>query len=67
MAQDWITTDEAAQLIGYTRRHVRRLVETGKVNGRRFGKVWQVSRSSLLAYLRRAEKLGEKRGPKSGA
>lgn len=67
MAEDWITTAEAAQLTGYSSKHIRRLVEAGKVGGKRFGKVWQVSRSSLLAYTRKVEKLGDKRGPKPGA
>lgn len=61
---DWITTKEAAELTGYTPKHVRRLVEAGRILGQRFGDVWQVSRSSLLSYQRKAEKLGEKRGPK---
>lgn len=64
MVDDWITSAEAAELTGYTPKHVRRLVESGKVEGKRFGKVWQVSRSSLLAYARKVEKMGEKRGPK---
>ncbi len=64
MAEDWITTQQAAELTGYTLVHIRRLVETGKVKGQRFGRAWQVSRSSLLAYVKQVEKLGEKRGPK---
>ncbi len=62
---EWITTKEAAELTGYTPKHVRRLVEAGKVDGQRFGNVWQVSKSSLIVYLRKANKLGEKRGPKA--
>ncbi len=61
---DWITTTEAAQLSGYTIQHVRELVTAGVVRGQRFGNVWQVSRRSLLAYVKRAAKLGAKRGPK---
>ena len=63
---EWITTTEAVKLSGYSRKHVIRLVEAGTVRGQRFGQVWQVSRSSLMAYVRKAEKLGAKRGPKTG-
>jgi excisionase family DNA binding protein len=61
---DWITTREAAALTGYSMQHVRLLVSTGAVRGQRFGDRWQVSRRSLLAYHKRAEQAGEKRGPK---
>jgi len=64
---EWITTKQAAELSGYTQKHIRRLVETGKVKGQRFGVVWQIDRRSLLAYVKAAEKLGEKRGPKQKA
>jgi len=66
MAEDWITTAEAAKLTGYSRKHIIRLAESGKVKGQRFGDVWQIDRRSLLAYLKEVEKLGAKRGPKPG-
>jgi excisionase family DNA binding protein len=61
---EWISVSEAAQITGYTPEHIRRLVSSGKVKGQRFASVWQVDRRSLLAYVKAAEKLGEKRGPK---
>jgi len=64
MSNDWITTTEAAQLVGYHREHIRRLIADGKITAKKFGRDWQVSRSSLLTYVRRAEKFGAKRGPK---
>jgi len=63
---DWITTSEAAKLVGYHPKHIRRLATSGVVEARKFGRDWMVSRSSLLAYLRAVEKLGAKRGPKTG-
>jgi len=65
MAETWISVSEAAKLTGYTPEHIRRLVASGKVQGQRFASVWQVGRRSLLAYVKAAEKLGAKRGPKS--
>jgi excisionase family DNA binding protein len=64
---EWITTKAAAEISGYTRQHVRVLITSGKIKGQRFGREWQVSRAGLLAYIRKAEKLGAKRGPKAGA
>lgn len=64
---DWITTAEAVQLSGYTRKHIARLLAAGSVKGQRFGRAWQVDRVSLLAYVRKVAKMGEKRGPKTGA
>jgi excisionase family DNA binding protein len=68
MAKDeWITTAEAAELTGYHRNHILRLLEGGKVKAQKWGIQWQVSRSSLLAYVRTVEKTGAKRGPKTTA
>ena len=64
MAQDWITTAEASKLSGYHPEHVRELIRTGKVKAQKFGIVWQISRASLSDYIRKAGKLGAKRGPK---
>jgi excisionase family DNA binding protein len=67
MAQDWITTAEAAQISGYHRDHILRLISGGKIKAQKFATVWQIDRASLLSYVRKAEKLGAKRGPKTGA
>ncbi len=64
MAEDWITADEAAKLAGYTRIYLYELLETGRIKAQKFGPAWQVSRSSLLDYVHKAERMGKKRGPK---
>ena len=61
MAEDWITTAEAAKLSGYHVNHIRRLVRTGEIQAQKFGPVLQVDRNSLLAYMRAAEKSSDKR------
>lgn len=61
MAEDWITTKQAAELSGYHPDHIRRIIRAGEVKARKFGIVWQVERASLLAYMRAAEKSGDKR------
>ena len=64
MTEAWITTEEAVELSGYHIVHLRRLLRSGAINGRKFGPVWQVSKSSLLAYLQTASDSSDKRrGP----
>ena len=67
MTQDWITTQEAAEISGYHPEYIRKLLQTGKVKGQKWGREWQVSRSSLLAHIHKTKKLGAKRGPKPRA
>lgn len=62
---DWITTQEAAELSGYHPDHLRRLIRAGLIKAKKFGIVWQVSRQSLLDYMAQAEESDDKRrGPK---
>jgi len=65
MTQDWITTADAVKLSGYHVEHIRRLIKSGRISGQKWGREWQVSRSSLLAHIAKSEKLGAKRGPKT--
>jgi len=63
---DWITTQEAAELSGYHVNYLRWLIKQGKIVARKFGPVWQVSRDSLQTYLKAAEQSDDKRrGPQS--
>ncbi len=62
---DWITTKEAATLTGYHQVYISTLARSGKIKARQFGQAWQISQSSLLAYLKAAGKSEDKRhGPK---
>lgn len=64
MTDDWITTREAVELSGYHPDHLRRLIRAGDIEARKFGIVWQVSRQSLLSYLKDAQGSTDKRrGP----
>jgi hypothetical protein len=65
MAQDWITTAEAVRVSGYIVEYIRGLARSGKVKAQKWGRDWQISKSSLLAYKRQMKKTGEKRGPKT--
>jgi len=66
MAEEWLTTTEAAELSGYHPERVRELLREQKVKGRKFGIVWQVDRESLLSYIGAMKEKGQRRGPKPG-
>lgn len=46
----WLTTDQAAELVGYTPQHVARLARLGRVQAIRVGRDWLISRGSLLEW-----------------
>lgn len=60
----WITVKEASKISGYNEEYITHLIREGKIRAKKFGFVWQVSRSSVLAYIEKTEKLGNKRGPR---
>ena len=61
---DWITTKEAVKLSGYHPAYLRQLIRGEKIKAQKFGEVWQIDRHSLLAFVKTAETMGKKRGPK---
>ncbi len=61
MAQEWLTTEQAADLSGYHPDHVRCLLKAGDIQGRKWGQAWQVNRVSLLEYINDMKTKGEKR------
>jgi excisionase family DNA binding protein len=61
---DWLTVNEAAELVDYHEETIRELARNGKITARKISIVWQVSRKSLLKYVKKVEELGGKRGPK---
>ncbi len=62
---DWITTQEAAELSGYHPEHLRRLIKQGDIVGRKVSIIWLIDRRSLLDYITQAKQSGDKRrGPK---
>jgi len=61
MAEDWITTAEAARLSGYHPTYLRDLIRAGGIKAQKFGPIWQIDRASLLVYMRAADKSADKR------
>ena len=62
--EDWLTTYEAVRISGYELDYIRKLVRAEKIVGRKWGQSWQVSRVSLLEFLKSREQQGQKRGRK---
>jgi excisionase family DNA binding protein len=64
MTTDWVTTSKAAEQTGLTPDYIRRLIRSHKVEGRKWGNSWMVSRESIEQYAQNARGLGMKRGRK---
>ncbi len=64
MPEDWLSTNEAAEISGYHPNHIRRLIRAGEINARKWGTALMISRQSLIEYMKKAETQGGKRGPK---
>jgi excisionase family DNA binding protein len=54
--EDVLNAKQAAKILGYTARHVIRLVESGEIEGRKLGREWILSKQSVLAYKERKKK-----------
>lgn len=62
---DWMTTQDAAELSGYHVNYIRKLIRRGELRARKISFLWFVHRPSLLEYIAQAEKSDDKRrGPK---
>jgi len=61
---NWLTVQEAAKESGYHPERIRELIREDKIKARKISILWLVDRKSLLAYLKKAQTLGEKRGRK---
>lgn len=59
---DKITVKKAAQIIGCSEAHVRRLLGEGTIDGEFFSGVWAVSRPSAEEYAKIPQKTGRPRG-----
>lgn len=62
--ENWLSITEAARMSGYHKDTLRELARERRIRGRKFVTVWQIEKSSLEAYLKRVQMLGEKRGRK---
>ncbi len=58
LAKGWITTNQAAELSGYSSAYIRQLAIGGRITARKVGRDWLIKRESLLAYKRHMDELG---------
>jgi excisionase family DNA binding protein len=58
---DWITTQEAAELIGVSRDHVTHLLRVGHLEGNKLLRDWLVSRTSAEQYAAQDRKPGPRK------
>jgi excisionase family DNA binding protein len=47
---EYVTTDEAAEALGYSPEHVRRMLRNGKLKADKIGGAWLVLRRSVRDY-----------------
>jgi excisionase family DNA binding protein len=65
MAIEWVTTLEAAELSGYHPERIRELIRDRRIVAIKKGNAWWVDRASLVAYVKAAKQMGDRRhGPK---
>ena len=51
LQQQYMTTSEAAEYLGYTIQHTRFLIRDGSLPSRKFGRDWLVDRQTVLNYF----------------
>jgi excisionase family DNA binding protein len=51
--EEYLTVAEAAQILRFTDRHVRKLIEEGEIEARHFGRAVRITRANLDDYIER--------------
>lgn len=51
---EYMTTSEASETLGYTTQHTRRLVREGRLQGTKMGRDWILLRESVVEYVARS-------------
>jgi len=58
IAQGWVNTREAADITGHSVAYIRQMIRRERIEAHKVGRDWLVNLSSLLAYKRQMETLG---------
>jgi excisionase family DNA binding protein len=56
--EEWITTQQAAALTGYSPSRFRQLAKRGVILARKFGRDWSLNKAAVLAYHQKMQQLG---------
>jgi excisionase family DNA binding protein len=63
---EYVTTSEASDTLGYTIQHTRRLVREGRLRGAKLGRDWLILRESVAEYVTRSNTTPPITAPKRG-
>lgn len=55
---EWITTNEAAELTGYSKDYFRKAISRGILKGLKRGRDWFLSKDEVLTYAETMRQLG---------
>ena len=64
---DFLTIKQAAELSGYSERHIRKLWYSGKLEGMKIGNMVFLTDASLQSYLAIASEMAKKDGRYKGS
>jgi excisionase family DNA binding protein len=56
--EDYITTDEAAKLSGFTEQYIRKMIREKRIEGQKVRRDWILSRASLERFLATERRVG---------
>jgi len=59
IGEEWLTTEDAARVSGYSQAYMRQLAQRGEVTAIKAGRDWLLERGALLEYKQRMEALGD--------
>ena len=59
---DYLSIKQAAELSGYSERHIRHLIHESKLDNVKVGSMWFITEASLLEYITLADKKGKSDG-----
>lgn len=59
IGEDWLTTNDAAALTGYTQAYMRQLALRGLIPAVKAGRDWLLERKALVEFAQRMQALGD--------
>ena len=64
----YISVQDAAEYSGYNIQYLRRMMQSGSIDGIKIGQVWLIKFDSLKSYVKQASQVEDRRfGPRSNS
>jgi DNA (cytosine-5)-methyltransferase 1 len=63
--EEYVTTEEAAEILGYSPKYIRRMLRNGKLPAEKVGRLWLIHRDTVREY-QEAVKGMDKNDPRRG-